>query len=222
MSATSPPPASRREVPAAARIVGCCGIAAFFTANLGWLLGGLAQPEAYSSTRDDISDLGALTADEPWLYNQIGANLSGLLMLAFAGALWWALSPDSFGRVGASAVAVAGAGIFLDGIFRLDCRGTQRLLALVRAQGRVRRDGRRVARGAAGSRIRVSPHPRVARSLGAEPCDSPAGRRREPRLLALGRRRGDARCDIRADRMACVRVVVVPAHGTTGCAGGSS
>jgi hypothetical membrane protein len=107
MSATSPPPASRREVPAAARIVGCCGIAAFFTANLGWLLGGLAQPEAYSSTRDDISDLGALTADEPWLYNQIGANLSGLLMLAFAGALWWALSPDALGRVGASAVAVA-------------------------------------------------------------------------------------------------------------------
>jgi Protein of unknown function (DUF998) len=123
MSATSPPPASSPKVPAAARIAGCGGIAAFFTANLGWLLGGLAQPEAYSSTRDDISDLGALTADEPWLYNQIRANLSGLLMLAFAGALWWALSPDALGRVGASAVAVAGAGIFLDGMFRLDCRG---------------------------------------------------------------------------------------------------
>ena len=35
------------------------------------------QPEAFSPTHDDISDLGALTARSPWLYNQLAANLSG-------------------------------------------------------------------------------------------------------------------------------------------------
>src|SRR3954452_71150 len=106
-----------------ARVAGVCGLIAFVTANLGWILGGLAQPSAYSVADDDISDLGALTAADPWLYNQLGSNLTGLLVVCVGLGLWWALSPDVLGRVGSLAVIVAGAGLFFDGIFRLDCRG---------------------------------------------------------------------------------------------------
>ena len=106
-----------------ARVAGVCGLIAFVTMNIGWIAGGLAQPDAYSSVRDDISDLGAQTASDPWLYNQIGANLTGLLVIVFGLGLWPALSPDVIGRIGSLAVIVSGAGAFLDGIFRLDCRG---------------------------------------------------------------------------------------------------
>lgn len=105
------------------RAAAICALVAFVTLLAGWTLGGLAQPAAYSSTRDDTSDLGALTAASPWLFNQLGENLTGLLIVVFAAGLWRVLSPDLLGRLGALAVAVTGAGAFLDGIFRLDCRG---------------------------------------------------------------------------------------------------
>jgi Protein of unknown function (DUF998) len=106
-----------------ARIAGICGLAAFVTFNIGWIVGGFAQPAAYSVANDDISDLGAVTADSPWIYNRIGANLTGLLVVVLALALWRALSPDVLGRLGAGAMLVVGAGGLLDGFFRLDCRG---------------------------------------------------------------------------------------------------
>ena len=37
--------------------------------------------------------------------------------------LWEALSPDLLGRLGAAALVDVGVGGFLDGLFRLDCRG---------------------------------------------------------------------------------------------------
>jgi hypothetical protein len=108
----------------AARVAGVCGLIAFVTMNVAWIAGGLAQPDAYSSVRDDISDLGANTASDPWLYNQIGANLTGLLVVVVGLGLWRALSPDVLGRIESlAAVIVTGAGAFLDGLFRLDCRG---------------------------------------------------------------------------------------------------
>jgi hypothetical protein len=103
-------------------IAGACGPIALVVMTAGWTLGGLSQPDAYSSARDDISYLGALTAERAWLYNQLAANLGGLLVLALAVGLWRALSPDVLGRMGALALAVAAVGTFLDGIFRLDCR----------------------------------------------------------------------------------------------------
>jgi hypothetical protein len=106
-----------------ARFAGACGLLAFVTATLGWAAGGFAQPAAYSVARDDISDLGAITAASPWLYNQVGANLTGLLVVACALGLWKALSPSVLGRLGAAVLLLAGAGAFLDGLFRLDCRG---------------------------------------------------------------------------------------------------
>lgn len=96
---------------------------AFVTFNLAWIFGGLAQPSAYSAADDDISDLGATTAAHAWIYNQVGANLSGLLVVLLGLGLWRALSPDALGRVGAALVVAGGVSTFFDGIFRLDCRG---------------------------------------------------------------------------------------------------
>jgi hypothetical membrane protein len=105
------------------RAAGICGVLAFVTVNVGWIAGGLAQPASYSSARDDISDLGATTASSAWIYNRIGANVTGLLVVALAVGLWRALSPDLLGRLGAGVLVVAGAGAFVDGFFRLDRRG---------------------------------------------------------------------------------------------------
>jgi hypothetical membrane protein len=104
-------------------LAGACGLLAFVTFNAGWIPGDLAQPQAFSPTRDDISDLGALTASSPWLYNQLAANISGLLIVALGIGLWRVLSPSRLGRLGAAAVIATCIGTFLDGIFRLDCQG---------------------------------------------------------------------------------------------------
>ena len=113
-----------RRVRIPARIAGICGLAAFVTFNIGWIAGGLAQPSAFSSANDDISDLGAVTASSSWIYNGIGASLTGLLVVVLALGLWRALSPDLFGRLGAGALFVVGACALLEGLFfHLDCRG---------------------------------------------------------------------------------------------------
>lgn len=106
-----------------ARFAGASGLVAPLTSTIGWAVGGLAQPDAYSSADDDVSDLGALTASSAWIYNQIGANLTGLLVLCFALGLWRALSPDVLGRVGAGTLLILGMSVFLEGFLRLDCQG---------------------------------------------------------------------------------------------------
>ena len=106
-----------------ARIAGVCGLLAFVTFNVAWIAGGLAQPSAYSTANDDISDLGAATAASGWIYNQVGANLTGILVALLGLGLWRALSPDVIGRIGAAALIAAGISTFFDGIFHLDCRG---------------------------------------------------------------------------------------------------
>jgi uncharacterized protein DUF998 len=105
------------------RLGGICALLAFVTFTVGSVAGGFAQPNAYSFADDDISDLGAVTANSAWLYNQVTANLSGLLIAVVGLALWRALSPDILGRVGAVALVATGVSYFFDGIFRLDCRG---------------------------------------------------------------------------------------------------
>ena len=42
------------------------------------MLGDLAQRDPFSVVDDNIGDIGARTADQAWLYNQIAANLNGL------------------------------------------------------------------------------------------------------------------------------------------------
>jgi hypothetical protein len=105
------------------RLSAWCGLLAPVAFTLAWLVGGLAQPDSYSTIDDSVSDLGALTADSPWLYNQIGANLTGLLVLALAAGLWKTVPPRLSGRVGVVALGVMGVGQFFDGLFRLDCQG---------------------------------------------------------------------------------------------------
>ena len=104
------------------RLAAICGLLVPFVFTFGWLVGGLAQPASYDWTRHDISDLGALTADQPWIYNQIGANLVGLLLFVFAVGLWRALGPTRAPRIGVGLIAIAAIGEFLDGFLRLDCR----------------------------------------------------------------------------------------------------
>jgi len=96
---------------------------AFVTSTVAWIAGGLAQPNAYSTANDDISDLGAITASSAWIYNQVGANLTAILVALLGLGLWRALSPDILGRLGAGLLVATGVSTFFDGIFRLDCRG---------------------------------------------------------------------------------------------------
>jgi hypothetical protein len=105
------------------RAAGICGLLAGATFVVGLVLGDLAQPDAFSLADDDISDIGAQTADQAWLYNQIASNLCGLLMVGLALGLWRALESGWLARLGAGGLAVLGILRFSEGFLRLDCRG---------------------------------------------------------------------------------------------------
>jgi Protein of unknown function (DUF998) len=78
------------------------GLLAPVTFIVGLVLGDLAQSDEFSPANDNISDIGAQTADQAWLYNQIAANLTGLLIVAFALGLSGAYSDPAGSRVLAS------------------------------------------------------------------------------------------------------------------------
>jgi Protein of unknown function (DUF998) len=67
-----------------------------------------------------------MTANSPWLANQLGSNLPGLLLLLFAIGLWHSLGRRRSARIGSTLVAIAGLGIFFSGLLRLDCRHIDR------------------------------------------------------------------------------------------------
>lgn len=104
------------------KVAGYSGLLAPVTFTVGWIVGDAVQRAAFTPSRDDISYLGALTAKSPWLYNQLGANVSGLLIVVLACGLWLELNPSRVGRLGAGLLGLTGAGTFLDGMFRLDCQ----------------------------------------------------------------------------------------------------
>jgi hypothetical membrane protein len=105
------------------RAAAICGLLAPVTFAVGLVLGDLAQPDAFSPADDDVSDIGAQTAESAWLYNQLAANLNGLLIVAFALGLWRALGSGLLARLGVLALVGLGVGRFLEGFLRLDCRG---------------------------------------------------------------------------------------------------
>ena len=74
-----------------ARVAALCGLVAPVAFVVGLVLGDLAQPDPFDPAHDDISHLGAETASSPWLYNQVGANLTGLLVVGLGLGLWSAL-----------------------------------------------------------------------------------------------------------------------------------
>jgi hypothetical protein len=110
-----------RRVPLRAAAI--CGLLAPVTFVAGLVLGDFAQPDGFSPANDNISDIGAQSADQAWLYNQIAANLNGLLIVAFALGLWGALGSGWLARLGVLGLAILGVTRFLEGFFRLDCRG---------------------------------------------------------------------------------------------------
>jgi hypothetical membrane protein len=99
-----------------------CGLLAPVAYTVALLAGGLVQREGFSNADDAISDLGADTAASAWIYNRIGTNLTGLLVLVFALGLWRALSPSLPGRIGAGLLALLGVSLFLEGFLPLDCQ----------------------------------------------------------------------------------------------------
>lgn len=105
------------------RVSAICGLVAPVTFIAGLVVGDLVQPDAFSPADDDISNLGALTASSPWLYNQLSSNLTGLLVLGLVLGLWSALGTGLLARLGVVALAVVGIGRFLEGFLRLDCQG---------------------------------------------------------------------------------------------------
>jgi hypothetical protein len=103
--------------------VAAIGAQALFVAS--WMWFGAIEGGGYSPAAHDISDLGALTADNALIF-RLCVGVAGAVTMAFAiGALRPALDRDGYGTaVGAWLVALSLPG--LDGVtdtfFRLDCR----------------------------------------------------------------------------------------------------
>lgn len=105
------------------RAAALCGLLAPVTFIVGVLLGDLAQSDAFSPADDNISDLGAQTAEQAWLYNQIASNLNGVLIAAFGFGLWQAVGSGLLARLGVLGLIGIGLTRFLEGFLRLDCGG---------------------------------------------------------------------------------------------------
>ncbi|MFD4908888.1 DUF998 domain-containing protein [Kitasatospora purpeofusca] len=104
-----------------AALLGAVGPVVF---TLGWGIGQAVQDGRYDPGRDDISDLGALTARHPWVV-LTGQALGGAAIVVFAlVALRFLVRDSRAGRVGAWLLALSGLGLgnLLDTLFRLDCR----------------------------------------------------------------------------------------------------
>jgi hypothetical protein len=108
------------------RIPAVCGVLAGPVLVVFWIVALLAQPRTFSFVNHASSDLGADTADSPWIANQFGSNLPGLLLLVFAVGLWRAVGDHASARIGSILVAVVGVGAFVSGFLRVDCRQIDR------------------------------------------------------------------------------------------------
>ena len=166
------------------RAAAICGLLAPVTFVVGLLLGDLAQPGAFSPADNNISDIGAQTADQAWLYNQIAANLNGLLIVAFALGLWRALGSGWLARLGVLGLAVLGVTRFFEGFLRLDCRGMDDGCENTSWQA----DGHGIESGIASAlfflvplaaRVRVPAAPTVARPVASDAPRRARRRRRE-------------------------------------------
>jgi uncharacterized protein DUF998 len=135
------------------RAAAICGLLAPLTFIVGVLLGDLAQSDAFSPAGDDISDLGAQTADKAWLYNQIASNLNGLLIVAFALGLWQATGSGLLARMGVIGLIGIGLTRFLEGFLRLDCGGMDEICENTSWQA----DGHKIETGIASALLFVVP-----------------------------------------------------------------
>jgi hypothetical protein len=125
MSSSQPAAATRperRDPAALARwaLVGLAGEALF---TISWIVTGLLERPGYRPLRDDISDMGALTAPHPWILLVPGA-LAGAALIGFA---LWGLRPalagaGRAGRTGVWLAALSAIQGISDAVFRSDCR----------------------------------------------------------------------------------------------------
>jgi len=95
--------------------------------QLIWLsfvaFGGLWEP-GYSEIRDAVSFLGARDAATPWVFDAVVA-VSGLSLIALAGALALDAPRGLRGQLGPALIALTGVAQILDGFpFPADCRRT--------------------------------------------------------------------------------------------------
>ena len=96
--------------------------------TVAWLVSDSLQRASFSPLRDDISDLGALTANYPWII-LAAQGISGGLTICFA---IFVLRPrlvlsGQRGALGAWLLALSAVAIddLSDAFFRLDCQGSQ-------------------------------------------------------------------------------------------------
>lgn len=99
---------------------GAAGIAAGVVFTIGWIVAGLLEP-GYDWARQDVSDLTAATAENPWVFRAAEA-LAGALLLVFALGLYGAVGDRWSGRVGAALLALFAAATLAVGAYmHLDC-----------------------------------------------------------------------------------------------------
>jgi hypothetical membrane protein len=101
-------------------IEGAAGIAGASLFTVGWFAGGFAQAPSYSWSKQEISDLGSITARHAWVWN-LSDSLSGALIAVFAFALFQYMGPNRPGRLCALLVGIIGVGGMFDGVLREDC-----------------------------------------------------------------------------------------------------
>src|SRR5437764_763520 len=180
----------------AVRAAGLCGIVAFVTFNVGWIAGDLAQPRAFSPTNDDISYLRALTASKPWLYDQLAANVSGALVVALGVGLWRALGPSRLGRAAPPPWSQPGSGRSSTGSSGSTVSRSTRAAATTRGTRTPTRSSRASPWPRPSSRLcswrSLPAAPAMARLVASDDRHRAGGHRRQHRLLAHRRRRGNA------------------------------
>jgi hypothetical membrane protein len=102
------------------RLAAAAGLLSAVVMTVGWIVAGLLQSSSYSWTAQEISDLGALTAQHAWVWN-LADSLSGVLLTVFAVGVFWLMGSSRSGRIGAVLIGVVGLGSLLDGLVREDC-----------------------------------------------------------------------------------------------------
>ena len=101
-------------------LIGLSGEALF---TISWIVTQLVERPGYRWLRDDISDMGAVTAPHPWILlipgALAGAALIGFALLGLRPAL---AAAGRAGRTGVWLAALSAIQGLSDAVFRLDCR----------------------------------------------------------------------------------------------------
>jgi hypothetical protein len=101
-------------------LVGLSGEALF---TISWIVTGLLERPGYRPLRDDISDMGALTAPHPWILLVPGALASAALIgFALRGLRPALVGAGRAGRTGVWLAAISAIPGLSDALFRPDCR----------------------------------------------------------------------------------------------------